>query len=80
MIKTKEQIAQQQREKLEKHVEAIKNDIKGLSEEINYINTHKKEIKDVAPEVFNIMMGIQRDLRFGIDRLRCLDKTLFKDR
>ena len=69
-----------QKEKLEKHVEAVNNDIKGLSEEINYIGTRKEEIKDVAPEVFNVLMGIQRDLRFGKDRLMDIRKTLFKGR
>lgn len=78
MIKTKEQVAQMQKEKLGKHVEAVNNDLKGLSEEIDYIHTRQEEIKDVAPEVFNVLMGIQRDLRFGKDRLRSLYKTLFK--
>ena len=80
VLKTKEQMAQLQKEKLKKHVEAINNDIKGLSEEINHIDVHKQEIKDIAPEVFNILMGIQRDLRFGKDRLKEISKTLFKGR
>ena len=80
MIKTKEQVDKLQKEKLGKRVEAVKNDIKGLSEEINYIDTRQQEIKDVAPEVFNVLMGIQRDLRFGRDRLKDISKTLFKGR
>lgn len=70
VLKTKEQLVQLQKEKLKKHVETVNNDIKGLSE----------EIKDIAPEVFNILMGIQRDLRFGKDRLKDISKTLFKGR
>lgn len=78
MLKTKEQIAQHQRKKLAMHVEAVNNDIKGLSDEINYLNIRQKEINDVAPEAFNVLMGIQRDLRFGKERLRSLYQTVFK--
>ena len=80
VLKTKEQLVQLQKEKLKKHVETVNNDIKGLSEEINYIDKRQEEIKDIAPEVFNILMGIQRDLRFGKDRLKDISKTLFKGR
>ena len=73
VLKTKEQIAEQQREKLTFQVEAVQKDIKGLSEDVTDIFVHKKQIKDVTPEVFNILMGIQRDLRFGRDRLKRID-------
>ena len=78
MLKTKEQIVEQQKEKLALHIEAVQEDIEGLNNDVNDISARQKEIKDVAPEVYNILTGIQRDLRFGRDRLKSLSNTLFK--
>ena len=77
MIKTKEQLREQNKEKLAQQIIAVQTDIKIISEEMLYIVEHKHNIHDVAPEVFNILMGIQRDLRFGKDRIRSVYGTLF---
>lgn len=78
MIKTKEQLREQSKEKLGKHVMAVQDDIKILDAEMIYITEHKDDIYEVAPEVFNILMGIQRDIRFGKDRVRSIYSKLFK--
>lgn len=77
MIKTKEQLREQSKEKLDQQIIAVQDDIKTISEEMLYIVEHKDDIYDIAPEVFNILMGIQRDLRFGKDRIRSIYNTLF---
>lgn len=77
MIKTKKQLREQSKEKLGQQIIAVQNDIKTISKEMLYIVEHKDDIYDVAPEVFNILMGIQRDLRFGKDRIRSVYGTLF---
>ena len=77
MIKTKEQLREQSKEKLGQQIIAVQDDIKTISREMLYIADHKDDIYDVAPEVFNILMGIQRDLRFGKDRIRSVYGTLF---
>ena len=77
MIKTKEQLREQNKAKLGQQIIAVQNDIKTISKEMLYIDEHKDNIHDVAPEVFNILMGIQRDLRFGKDRIRSIYGTLF---
>lgn len=78
MIKTKEQLREQSKEKLDKHVMAVQDDIKILDAEMIYITEHKDDIYEVAPEVFNILMGIQRDIRVGKDRVRSIYSKLFK--
>lgn len=78
MIKTKEQLREQSKEKLDKHVIAVQDDIKILDAEMIYITEHKDDIYEVAPEVFNILMGIQRDLRYGKDRVISIYSKLFK--
>ena len=78
MLRTKEQNEKLQKEKLVTHLSAVKDDLNKLSAEIDYIFTHKAEVKEVAPEVLNVLVGIQRDLRFGKDRIKGMNGILFK--
>ena len=78
MLRTKEQNEKLQKEKLVTRLSMVRDDLNKLSEEIDYIFTHEAEVKEVAPEVLNVLVGIQRDLRFGTDRIKRMNSILFK--
>lgn len=79
MLKTKEQLREQSKEKLINQLQEVKVDMQALGADLKAIADKKSEIVEVAPEVYNVLYGIQRDLRFGKDRIKSISINLFKE-